>query len=186
MADFMHECYPNEVVANKFESILKTKVSLSPFITLDSSLEGAAGMKKEIVKYLPVGEVEQLSNREGNSSEWESTYTESEYEVKVYQAKTSVSDEEYMTDPNILQNVLNGEAEGMVNTFNAQAIAEMGKATQTIEIDFTTSTAGYLFGKIVDAIALFEEGVDDLWILVNTSFNILSNCLSCCCNKVCI
>ena len=167
MAVSPHELYENFILENKFKSILDTKVSLSPFITLDSSLEGQAGMKKKINRYLPVGEIEKLANREGNTDEFVSTFTTEEYEVGTYQGKTSVSDEEQMTDPNTLENLLNGMAEQMVNEFNSQAIGEFGKASQAVEIDFSTSTAGYLFGKIVDAVAMFEEGVDNLWILIN-------------------
>lgn len=167
MAVSPHDLYDNFVLENRFKSILETKVSLSPYITLDTSLEANAGNKKKIVTYLPVGEIEKLANREGNADEFVSTFTTKEYEVGTYQGKTSLSDEEFAEDPNTLDNLLTGMAEQLVNEFNNQAIAEYGKASQAVEVDFSTSTAGYLFGKIVDGIAMFEEGVDNLFLLIN-------------------
>ena len=55
----------------------------------------------------------------------------------------------------------------MTNDFHRKAINEMSKAMMSLEINWTTNTAGYLFGKIVDAVALFGENQDGLTILIN-------------------
>lgn len=52
-----HTIYQNFVLENKIEDILKTKIDLQNYMTVDESLTQAPGMKKVINTYTATGEV---------------------------------------------------------------------------------------------------------------------------------
>lgn len=159
--------YANFVLENKYESILLTKVDLANYLTADYSLSENAGMKKTIHKYKATGSVEDLAQGAGNSGVFEAAYTSKDYTVGVTQGKGQYFDEEAMKDPMIVDTIMKGMAEEMVNDFTRKAIAEMKNADRTIECDWSTTTAGYLFGKIVDAAALLGEEAEGFSILIS-------------------
>lgn len=159
--------YANFVLENKYESILTTKVDMANYLTADYSLSENAGMKKTIHKYKATGSVEDLAQGVGNSGVFEASYASEDYTVGVTQGKGQWYDEEAMKDPMIVDAIMKGMAEAMVNDFTSKAIAEMIKTQQTIECDFTTSSSGYLFGKIVDAAAKFGEESEGIFLLIS-------------------
>ena len=159
--------YANFVLENKFESQLTTKIDLANYLTADYSLTAAAGMKKTIHKYKATGAVEDLAQGVGNSGVFEATYASEDYTVGVTQGKGQYFDEEAMKDPMIVDTITKGMAEAMVNDFTAKAIAEMIKTQQTVECDFSTTSSGYLFGKVVDGAALFGEDSEGVFLLIN-------------------
>lgn len=53
-----NKIYENFVLENKFEDLLTTKVDLSNYMTVDTSLTEAPGMKKKIHKYTATGDVQ--------------------------------------------------------------------------------------------------------------------------------
>ena len=159
--------YANFVLENKFESQLTTKVDLANYLTADYSLTASAGMKKTIHKYKATGAVEDLAQGVGNSGVFEATYASEDYTVGVTQGKGQYFDEEAMKDPMIVDTITKGMAEAMVNDFTTKAIAEMIKTQQTVECDFSTTSSGYLFGKVVDGAALFGEDSEGVFLLIN-------------------
>ena len=159
--------YANFVLENKFESQLTTKIDLANYLTADYSLTAAAGMKKTIHKYKATGAVEDLAQGVGNSGVFEATYASEDYTVGVTQGKGQYFDEEAMKDPMIVDTITKGMAEAMVNDFTSKAIAEMIKTQQTVECDFSSSSSGYLFGKVVDGAALFGEDSEGVFLLIN-------------------
>lgn len=159
--------YENFVLENKYESLLITKVDLANYLTADYSLAENAGMKKTIHKYKATGSVEDLAQGVGNSGIFEADYTSKDYTVGVTQGKGVYYDEEAMKDPVIVDTIMKGMAEEMVNDFTRKAIAEMKDADRTIECDFSTSAAGYLFGKVVDAAALLGEEAEGYTLLIS-------------------
>lgn len=159
--------YENFVLENKYESILLTKVDLANYLTADYSLSENAGMKKTIHKYKATGSVEDLAQGVGNSGVFEAAYTSKDYVVGVTQGKGQYFDEEAMKDPMIVDTIMKGMAEEMVNDFTRKAIAEMKNADRTVECDWSTASAGYLFGKIVDAAALLGEEAEGFSILIS-------------------
>lgn len=152
--------YDNFVLENKLESILATKVDLSNYMTVDRSLAEAAGMKKTVHKYRATGAVEDLSMGEGNSQTITASFASKDYEVGVTQGKAEYYDEEAMKDPMIVDTLVAGAAEIMRNDFTTKAINEMSLFELAIEVDFTSSSVGYLFDKVADALALFGEDED--------------------------
>lgn len=162
-----NQAYDNFVLENKLESLLITKVNMSNYLTADYSLAENPGMIKTIHKYKAVGSVEELAMTQGNSNIFESSFSSEDYVVGVTQGKGVYYDEEAMKDPMVVDTILAGMSEEMTNDFTRKAIAEMSKATQAVECDFTTSSANYLFNKIVDAIAFCQEDETGYTILIN-------------------
>lgn len=159
-----HKVYENVVLSNKINDILSTEVNLNNYLTIDNSLAENAGMKKSISTYTSTGSVEKLGMGEGNTGEIEVTFTTAEYEVETYQGKFSFYDEQEMQDPKVVDTGMEHSASNMVNSFTAQAIAEMDKATLT-----QTATA-WSFDVVVDAIAKMNlENEDGLFLLVSPS-----------------
>jgi len=153
--------YDNFVLENRLESILSTKLDFNQFVSPDYSLTENAGMIKKIHKYQATGAVEDLAMGVGNSGDFESTFTEESYTVGVTQGRGKWYDEEEMADPMVVDTIVKGMAEGMVNDFTAKAIAEMKKASQIVECDFSTNTSNYFFNKVVDALALIDADLED-------------------------
>lgn len=126
-------CYDNVVLANKFEDILTTKVNMSNYMTIDTSLTEQAGMTKQINVYTASGNVEDLKMGEGNTEDISVSYDTKEYTVGTTQGRFQYFDEQAMTDPMVVESGLKGLAQTMTNDFTAKAIAEMAKATKSVQ-----------------------------------------------------
>lgn len=157
-----HKVYENIILSNKLNDILTTAVDLNQYMTIDTSMTEAAGMKKVINTYTSTGAIEELGMGEGNSTSLEVSFTPVEYEVKTYQGKFAFYDEQEMTDPMVVDVGLTNQAKDMVNEFTAKAIAEFEKATLE-----QTATA-WSFDVVVDAIAKMNlENEDGLFLLIS-------------------
>lgn len=124
--------YDNVVLANKFEDILTTKVNMSNYMTVDTSMTEQAGMKKNINVYTATGNVEDLKMGEGNTEDISVSFTTKEYEVGLTQGRFQYFDEQAWTDPMAIEAGLKGLAQTMTNDFTSKAIAEMAKATKSV------------------------------------------------------
>lgn len=162
-----NSAYANFVLENKYESILSTKVDLANYLTPDYSLAENPGMKKTVHVYKATGSVEDLAMTAGNSGIFEAAYDSRDYDVTVTQGKGVYYDEEAMKDPMVVETILKGMAEAMINDFTSKAIAEMISTHNTIECDFSTTSSGYFFGKVVDGAALFGEEEDGVFMLIS-------------------
>lgn len=157
-----HNVYENVVLSNKINDILTTQVNLNNYMTIDTSMAEAAGMKKKIITYNSTGNVEQLAMGEGNTTDIEVTNTVAEYEVLTYQGRFQFYDEEEMVDAKIVETGLQHSADSMVNQFTAGAIEAYKKAT----LEVTAGAWG--FDVVVDAIAKMNlEAEDGLFLLVS-------------------
>lgn len=146
-----HTIYENEVLSNKLNEVLATKVDINPYMTIDTSLTQAAGMKKVVNVYTASGDVEALGMGEGNTGDITVSFEPKEYDVLTYQGKFSYFDEQEMQDPMVVDAGIDGAAKTMINKFNDLAIAEFGKATLTHE------ATAWNFDAVVDAIAKLGE-----------------------------
>lgn len=156
-----HTVYENFVLESKIENLLTTGIDINAYMTIDYSLTENAGMKKVVNVYSATGEVEDLAMGEGNSAEITVSFVPHEYEVGVTQGKFAYYDEQEMTDPMVIDTGLQAIADKMTNDLTEKAIAEFGKATLSIDVDWG-------FDSIVDAIAkLNTESEDGLFMLVN-------------------
>lgn len=157
-----HQTYENIVLSNRINDILTTKIDLNNYMTIDTTLAENAGMKKKVITYTSTGNVEALGMGEGNTGSLEVQKSEVEYEVETYQGKFAFYDEEEMTDAMVVDTGLKHSADNMVNKFTEMAIAELDKATLTVE------ATAWNFNAVVDGIAKMNiEDEAGLFLLIS-------------------
>lgn len=150
----------NEVVEQKLENQLITKLNMNQFITLDYQLAEAPGMVKKVRTYRGVGDVQDLAMGEGNTVVIGSEFVESDYRVAVTQGTAIWYDEEQMADPKAIDKAIEHLSEALVNDVTKKVVGELRNATESI--------ATLDFDGIVDAIAAFpEEDNPGMYLLMN-------------------
>lgn len=158
-----NQIFDNVVVEAKFNDMLSTQLDMNQFVTPNYTLEDKAGMKIKINRYDVTGDVQNLAQGVGNSSDIETTIASKDYTVEVTQGRFPYFDEQAMTDPNVVEAGLKGIAAKMANDFTAKAIAQME------ETSLEQSVTGSLkFEDIVDATAKLNlESEEGLFMLIN-------------------
>ena len=144
--------YANKVIEAKAKDLLTTALNTRSLMTVDNSLTANAGMTKTINVYTYSGEAEELSAGVGNtaSKRGSITYAGTDYTVKMVQQAFDYLDEDFMKDNTIVDNMLKGANQVMVNKMTADFITECGKAT----LSQTFAKGGALnYDTIVDAIS---------------------------------
>lgn len=143
-----NQVYPNFVLETKFEDQLNSYLDLMQFCTIDNSLTETAGMIKKFRVYSATSnKTEVLALGEGNTEIIETLYTETPYEIQLFQNRFAYYDEELMTDPMAIDKGLRHQAEDMYNTVNAHILTEMATATNSVTVQ------AFDFAAFVDAIA---------------------------------
>lgn len=144
--------YANKVLEAKAKDLLTTSVNARSLMTIDSELTQNAGMTKTINVYTYTGTAEELAAGEGNSNRGAISYVGTDYNVKLVQQAFDYQDEDYMKDNTIVDNMLKGANQVMVNKMTADFTAELAKATLNV-------TGALSYNTIVDAIS--ELNVED-------------------------
>lgn len=153
--------YSNKIIEAKAKDLLTTAVNTRNLMAVDNSLAQEAGMTKTINVYTYAGTAEELEAGQGNSNRGTITYVGNDYTVKMVQQAFDYQDEDFMKDNTIVDNMLKGANQVMVNKMNADFIAECGKAT----LSHTASAFGY--DAIVDGIAkLNVEDESKLFVII--------------------
>lgn len=128
-----HTIYDNFYLSNEVEDQFNSHLDLQQFCTIDTTLEGTAGMLRKINVYRATNGTEKLAMGEGNSKSIEVSYTPEEYRILLAQNKFEYFDEQAMTDPNLVPVGVRHMGTDMFNTVNADIFAEFGKATLSVE-----------------------------------------------------
>lgn len=153
--------YSNKIIEAKAKDLLTTAVNTRNLMAVDNSLAQEAGMTKTINVYTYAGTAEELEAGQGNTNRGTITYVGNDYTVKMVQQAFDYQDEDFMKDNTIVDNMLRGANQVMVNKMNADFIAECGKAT----LSHTASAFGY--DAIVDGIAkLNVEDESKLFVII--------------------
>lgn len=153
--------YANKVLEAKANDLLTTAVNTRSLMTIDNSLTQNAGMTKTINVYTYSGEAEELEAGEGNTNRGSISYVGKDYTVKMVQQAFDYQDEDYMKDNTIIDNMLKGANQVMVNKMTADFVAELGKAT------ISHSAAAFGYDAIVDAISKLNlEDESKLYIVI--------------------
>ena len=153
--------YANQVLEAKAKDLLLTAINAKNFMTIDSELAQNAGMKKVINVYTYSGEAEELGVGEGNGNRGSISYVPSEYEVKMVQQAFDYFDEDFMKDNTIVDNMLKGANQVMINKMTSDFVEELQKATLKV----TNASFGY--DIIVDGISeLNLEDEKDVFIVI--------------------
>ena len=157
--------YENKVIEARAKDLLTTAVSARSLMSVDTSLAQNAGMTKTINVYTYTGEAEEVGAGEGNSNRGSISYVGTDYTVKMVQQAFDYQDEDFMKDNTIVDNMLKGANQVMVNKMTSDFIAECGKAT----LAHSASAIGY--DAIVDAIAKLNfEDESKLFVIIPTSW----------------
>ena len=144
--------YANKVIEAKAKDLLSTAINTRNLMTVDDSLTQEAGMTKTINVYTYSGEAEELAAGVGNtaSKRGNISYTGTDYTVKMVQQAFDYTDEDFMKDNTIVDNMLKGANQVMINKMTSDFLTECAKAT--LKQTFTKGSAiGY--DTIVDAIS---------------------------------
>lgn len=153
--------YNNKVLEAKAKDLLTTAVNTRTLMTVDTDLTAEAGMTKTINVYTYDGNVEELGIGEGNTGKGSITYVGTDYTVKMNQQRFAYYDEDFMKDNTIVDNMLKGANQKMVNKMTADFIGECGKAT----VAHTATAFGY--DAIVDGIAKLNiEDESKLFVVI--------------------
>ena len=139
--------YENFFLASIVEDQFNSHLDLARFVTVDTSLQGTAGMKKIINVYSATNGTEKLTQGQGNSKSITAGFTQKEYDIMLAQNRFEWFDEEAMKDPELVPVGMKHAGTDMWNTMNADIFAEYKKGTQTV----AASTPD--FAAFVDAVA---------------------------------
>ena len=167
--------YSNFVLQDKITDLLTTYVNTRSLMTIDNTLAENAGMKKTINTYTYSGSVSSVAERSGNTSAGSASFVGKDYTVAVLQQKADYTDEDIMKDDAILDVIMKGASQVMVNKLTADFYTALeatdGAASNPQKlIGTTTFTKGGSIGyeTIVDAIAdMNVEDESQLFLLIS-------------------
>ena len=153
--------FANKIIEAKAKDLLTTAVNTRSLMTVDTSLAAEAGMTKTINVYTYTGEAEELGVGEGNTNRGSIAYVGTDYTVKMIQQAFDYADEDFMKDNTIVDSMLKGANQVMVNKMTSDFIAEVKKAS-------LSHTAALSYDAVVDAIAkLNVEDESGLFLIVS-------------------
>lgn len=138
--------YANKVIEAKVNDLLSTAVNTRTLMTTDNSLAETAGMTKTINVYTYTGNAEKLAAGQGNSKRGTISYEGHDYTVQRVQESFEYTDDDFHKDNTIVDNLLKGANQTMVNAMTTDFLAECAKASLTSE--FTT----FGYDAVVDGI----------------------------------
>lgn len=141
--------FDNKVIEAKAKDLLTTAVNTRNLMTVDNSLTQEAGMTKTINTYTYSGTAEEVTAGSGNSSRGSITYEGKDYTVKMIQQAFDYTDEDFMKDDTIVDNMLKGANQVMVNKMTADFIA----AAKTASVSFQSEGEALSYDAVVDAIS---------------------------------
>lgn len=153
--------FANKVIEAKAKDLLTTAVNTRSLMAVDASLASEAGMTKTINVYTYSGTAEELGAGEGNTNRGSISYEGKDYTVKMVQQAFDYQDEDFMKDNTIVDNMIKGANQVMVNKMTADFIGEVNKATLSVD-------AALSYDAIVDAIAKMNvEDESGIFVIVN-------------------
>ena len=157
--------FNNKIIEAKAKDLLTTQVNTRSLMTVDNSLTQEAGMTKTINVYTYNGQAEEVGAGQGNSNRGAISYVSKDYTVKYVQQTFDYQDEDFMKDDTIVDNMVKGASQVMVNKMTSDFFAECEKATLVHQMVDKDTSFGY--EAIVDAISLANlENESELFIVI--------------------
>lgn len=156
--------FDNKIIEAKAKDLLTTAVNTRNLMTVDTTLAAEAGMTKTINTYTYSGTAEELAAGKGNTAanRGKISYVPNDYTAKLVQQAFDYTDEDFMKDNTIVDNMLKGANQVMVNKMVADFTAECAKAT--LAQPFTNAIS---YEAIVDAISqLNVEDESGVFIII--------------------
>ena len=139
--------FENKVIEAKAKDLLSTAVNTRNLMTVDTDLAESEGMTKTINVYTYSGTAEELAVGAKNTNRGSISYVGTDYKVKRVQQTFGYNDADFKKDGTIVDNMLKGANQVMVNKMTADFFTECDKAT----LLHTATAFGY--DAIVDGIA---------------------------------
>ena len=156
--------YTNKIIEVRAKDLLTTSLNTRSLMTIDNSLSANAGMTKTINVYTYTGEAEELAAGVGNTAAKRGSiaYVGTDYTVKMVQQAFDYLDEDFMKDNTIVDNMLKGANQVMVNKMTSDFITECKKATLS-----TTFSSALSYDAIVDGISTLNlEDESKLFVVI--------------------
>jgi hypothetical protein len=138
--------YANKVIEAKAKDLLTTAVNARSMMTVDTSLTQSAGMTKTINTYTYTGAAEVVAEGEANTTRGAISHVSNDYTVLCVQQTFDYTDEDFMKDPSIVDNMLKGATQLMANKMTADLNTECAKATVTSPLSGAISYDGIVDG----------------------------------------
>ena len=139
--------FDNKIIEAKANDLLTTSVNTRSLMTVDNSLTEQSGMTKTINTYTYTGTAEEVALGKGNTNRGAIAYVGKDYTVKTVQQVFDYYDEDFLKDGTIVDNMLKGANQVMVNKMTSDFTTECGKAS------IAHSAASFGYDAIVDAIS---------------------------------
>lgn len=159
-----HTIYDNEILENKMNDLMNTRLNTRALMTVDDSLRESAGLRKTVNRYTYNGVVEKLGKGEANTAKGTVTFLPTHYDVKRYQQTFEYNDLDVMQDPYLLDVAMSGAAAVMANEINDEYFAELAKISNRHPLTGDSFT----YSDIVDALASIGREVEaDLFLLMS-------------------
>ena len=153
--------YANKVLEAKAQDLLTTSVNARSLMSIDTDLTQNAGMTKTINVYTYEGTAEELEVGKGNTNRGSISYEGKDYNVKLVQQAFDYFDEDYMKDNTIVDNMLKGASQVMVNKMTDDFVGELAKAT------LTAPFTNFGYEAIVDGISgLNIEDESEVFVVI--------------------
>lgn len=149
------QLFDNKVIENKITDIVNSALDVRSLMTVDTSLETAAGLTKVINKYTYAGVVEQLAKGAKNTQKGAVTLSPDTYTVKRYQQTYEYNDMDVMQDPFVLDVLADGAGKTMANEIRAEYFAECAKIA-----NLATVTGTLTYDAVVDAAASLDDAAE--------------------------
>lgn len=157
--------FNNKIIEAKAKDLLTTAVNTRSLMTVDTSLTSEAGMTKTINVYTYDGKAEELGVGVGNSNRGSISYVGTDYTVKMVQQAFDYQDEDFMKDGTIVDNMLKGANQVMVNKMTSDFISECAKA------NLSHNATDFGYEAIVDGIAKLNlEDESKLFVVIPNSW----------------
>lgn len=157
--------FENKIIEAKATDLLTTAINARNLMTVDNTLAETAGMTKTINVYTYEGTAEELAAGAKNTNRGKISYTGTDYTVKRVQQVFDYLDDDFMKDNTIVDNMLKGANQVMVNKMTADFITEAQKASLGHEF----ATFGY--DAVVDGISTLNlEDESKIFIVIPNSW----------------
>ena len=152
----------NEVLEQKLENQLITKLDMNQFVTLDYQLAENPGMVKKVRTYVGTGDVEDLAMGQGNTVVIGADFVESDYRVAVTQGTTIWYDEQAMADPKAIDKAIEHLSECLTNDVTKKVVGELRNVDAIAEFPEEENPGMYLLMNKLAYAALQKECKDEL------------------------
>lgn len=158
--------FSNKVIEAKAKDLLTTAVNTRNLMSVDNTLAESSGMTKTINVYTYTGTAEELAKGAKNTNRGSITYVPNDYTVKRVQQTFDYNDEDFLKDGTIVDNMLKGANQVMVNKMTEDFYTECGKATTKHEV-----AGAFSYDGAVDAIAKLNiEDESKLYFVLPTAW----------------